>query len=355
MKRVLVVACNELEKQAIEGTIAAAPDIDVEVRSTASVEEALAFLSSTRVDLMVADIPSFDKSSCCMIAAARRIDPSLPILITIIGRKKEVAAQAWRRGVQDYLLKPYRPTWLVSAVRTLLAEAARPPEQALEEGAGPEQYAAQIAEYAAGFEYKKCISTIREYLDLLYSRAHNGAKRRDGMLEFAEKLLGADDALGPEAQKEVREHLASFRRQLDRRTGKYEASVLFEKTIDRMFEIKEKEEGACRVADWQKMLGWVDRNVKRGITLDAAARHTNMSPNYFSKFFKKLTGENFVVYVTNQKIEHAKRMLSETDLPIRVIARELSYSEINYFCRVFKKHVGVTPTEFREASGKRPG
>ena len=73
-----------------------------------------------------------------------------------------------------------------------------------------------------------------------------------------------------------------------------------------------------------------------------------MSSYYYSRVFKKMTGVNFITYVTDRKIEIAQDMLVETDMPVINIAYELSYNEPNYFSKAFKKKVGVTPTEYRE-------
>lgn len=54
-------------------------------------------------------------------------------------------------------------------------------------------------------------------------------------------------------------------------------------------------------------------------------------------------------YVTDSRIEMAKRMLVDTEMPVINIAYELSYNETNYFSKAFKKKVGVTPSEYRTA------
>ena len=74
-----------------------------------------------------------------------------------------------------------------------------------------------------------------------------------------------------------------------------------------------------------------------------------MSSCYFSKFFKRMTGKNYITYVTDSRIEMAKRMLVDTEMPVINIAYELSYNETNYFSKAFKKKVGVTPSEYRTA------
>ncbi|UQT47221.1 helix-turn-helix transcriptional regulator [Flavonifractor plautii] len=74
-----------------------------------------------------------------------------------------------------------------------------------------------------------------------------------------------------------------------------------------------------------------------------------MSSCYFSKLFKRMTGKNYITYVTDSRIEMAKRMLVDTEMPVINIAYELSYNETNYFSKAFKKKVGVTPSEYRTA------
>ncbi len=73
-----------------------------------------------------------------------------------------------------------------------------------------------------------------------------------------------------------------------------------------------------------------------------------MSSYYFSRFFKKITGVNFITYVTDCKIAVAREMLENTDMPVISIACELSYNEANYLSKVFKRKMGMTPTEYRE-------
>ena len=54
-----------------------------------------------------------------------------------------------------------------------------------------------------------------------------------------------------------------------------------------------------------------------------------------------------MAYVKHRRINHAKDLLEGSDLPIMNIALDLSFNDINYFAKVFKKEVGVTPSEFR--------
>lgn len=93
---------------------------------------------------------------------------------------------------------------------------------------------------------------------------------------------------------------------------------------------------------------YIKNNYSRDISLEDVSRVVNISPYYFSKIFKEDTGENFIEYLTNIRIEKAKELLETTDYSMKEICAEIGYSDPNYFSRSFKKNVGVTPTEYKE-------
>ncbi len=98
---------------------------------------------------------------------------------------------------------------------------------------------------------------------------------------------------------------------------------------------------------------YIKNNFNRDISLDDVSRVVNISPYYFSKIFKEGTGENFIEYLTNIRMEKAKELLSTTEFSMKEICGMAGYSDPNYFSRSFKKNVGVTPTEFK--GGKEEG
>ena len=93
---------------------------------------------------------------------------------------------------------------------------------------------------------------------------------------------------------------------------------------------------------------FIDHSYSKDINLEMVSRRVNISPYYFSKIFKEETGENFIDYVTAIRIEKAKEVLKEKGCSIKEVCIEVGYKDPNYFSRLFKKQVGVTPTEYRE-------
>lgn len=86
------------------------------------------------------------------------------------------------------------------------------------------------------------------------------------------------------------------------------------------------------------------------ISLEEIARRVSISPFYFSKLFKEETGENFIDYITMARINRAKKLLSDTGLSIKEVSGTTGYSDPNYFSKLFKRIVGLTPTEYREGA-----
>lgn len=90
------------------------------------------------------------------------------------------------------------------------------------------------------------------------------------------------------------------------------------------------------------------------LTVDRCARVVNLSGGYFANLFKKETGKTFNQFVTQERIERAKKLLVQ-NVPVQEIAAVLGYEHRRYFSDVFKKHTGMTPSEFKDfyLSGKQ--
>ena len=93
---------------------------------------------------------------------------------------------------------------------------------------------------------------------------------------------------------------------------------------------------------------YILQNFRKDLALEEAARTVGISPYYFSKLFKEETGMNFSEYLTKIRIDTAKRLLSDRELSIKQVCMDSGYANPNYFSRIFKKWVGITPTEFRD-------
>ncbi len=72
-----------------------------------------------------------------------------------------------------------------------------------------------------------------------------------------------------------------------------------------------------------------------------------LSAEYFTKFFKKVTGQNIKEYIILTKMEAAKEMLEQSSIPVGIVALELGYANFSHFSQVFKKYERMSPSEYR--------
>lgn len=86
----------------------------------------------------------------------------------------------------------------------------------------------------------------------------------------------------------------------------------------------------------------------QGISLNSVAKEVNISPNHFSTIFSQETGETFINFITNVRIENAKTLLKTTNRRTSDIGYDVGYNDTHYFSYVFKKNTGMTPKEFRK-------
>jgi AraC family transcriptional regulator len=111
-------------------------------------------------------------------------------------------------------------------------------------------------------------------------------------------------------------------------------------------------------------VGIVDRRLRRAVeymhdhcdrelSLPEIARVAYLSAFHFARLFKKLTGTTPHAYLASLRIERARRMLAETDLPIAEIGSRVGYGSQSHFTKLFREATGLTPKAFRQAAQSR--
>ncbi len=93
---------------------------------------------------------------------------------------------------------------------------------------------------------------------------------------------------------------------------------------------------------------YIESNYMKPITLDGVSSYVGFNTTYFSTVFKKETGNTFLEYLSNIRMNKSKELLKETNKNISTICEEVGYSDVKYFTRSFKKYTGLKPNEFRK-------
>ncbi|MBE1445334.1 helix-turn-helix domain-containing protein [Paenibacillus sp. OAS669] len=112
------------------------------------------------------------------------------------------------------------------------------------------------------------------------------------------------------------------------------------------FKSVQEEVGTGRSVD--QMIEYIKENYKScDFTLQNMALHFKIALPNLSQYFKDQTGVTLLDYTTSLRMEAAKQLLTEQDLPLKVIAEQVGYYNVSSFIRRFKQLVGVTPGEYR--------
>ena len=93
---------------------------------------------------------------------------------------------------------------------------------------------------------------------------------------------------------------------------------------------------------------YIKQHLEEDISVTQLAQQFYVAPSYFSKLFKKNTGEGCNNYIIRKRMEKAQSLLSSTNMKTGKIADLCGYKDVNYFSLAFKKYSGQSPLEYRE-------
>lgn len=127
-------------------------------------------------------------------------------------------------------------------------------------------------------------------------------------------------------------------------------AAVMDVVVQIMEELEEKKRNQKR-KPVRDAIFYIEKHYADDISLEVVAEQVNLNPVYFSNIFKKEIGENFVDYLHKYRIEIAKIALREEDTPIINIAYNVGYHDAKYFSKLFKKYVGIKPTDYRKIYG----
>lgn len=169
------------------------------------------------------------------------------------------------------------------------------------------------------------------------------------LLDTASNILFMSISLLPDGEKTVP---AIFSDEQDGYRSLYRLTT-FEQVIHWLYTLRD---GLCRIfnnkkRDYKKstvfeVQKYIQNNLNKKLSLNEVADAFGLSPNYLSSIFKKNCDYSFTEYINHSKVNAAKKMLSEGNLKIYEISRNLGFEDAFYFSKVFKKIEGCSPTEY---------
>lgn len=125
------------------------------------------------------------------------------------------------------------------------------------------------------------------------------------------------------------------------------------KLCRKFISIAEEIVGGPRPRQVRTIQKFLEKNLSRKLTLGAVGKRFGITENALNALMLKYYGMSFTDYVASLRVTEAKCLLRTTDLTFSTIARRSGFNDQSYFTKVFKSHLGCTPTEFRARAQDR--
>lgn len=100
------------------------------------------------------------------------------------------------------------------------------------------------------------------------------------------------------------------------------------------------------------ILEYIRKNIKEDITVKVLCSQFHISANHLYNIFRSNLDRTVTQYITEQRMNRAKELLLTSNDPVYAIAERVGIDNYTYFCRLFRKHNGFTPTQYRKHVGK---
>lgn len=359
--RILVV---DDERPICEGLSAFAWDeLGFEAAGSASDgEEALAFLSEAKVDVLLSDIKMPHIGGIELCRQVRRLYPGTKMVLLSGYKDFEYARSAIGLGVSEYLLKPVD----LGELRDLFLVLKDELDHEREMGSGQATVGPEGSSQEAGL-----INVVQATLDGSASEASSifrGLARlslppsiKSDICHFREwvprALASIEDRL---AANLATDREAPAAPPLDRERFEACASEeeLFAAADDRLAALALSFSQAPKTLAWayvQKAIAYLGQHREEKLSMSLVAEYVGLNESYFSQIFKREAGVNFVDYLRDLRIARAIELMRTTDLRIYQIGSAVGYDDAAYFAQAFRRCTGYAPLDYkRRLEGHEP-
>lgn len=144
------------------------------------------------------------------------------------------------------------------------------------------------------------------------------------------------------------QHLYNSYKQIDEANGIDELNTVLEETAMSAVS-KINRYNRCSITQaLHEAAAYIEENYYKQLTLNELADSMYVSTFYLSRMFKKELGKSFTEYLNEVRIKNAKRLLKDMGAKTYEVAQEVGIQDAQYFSKLFKKHVNMTPTEYRD-------
>lgn len=213
-----------------------------------------------------------------------------------------------------------------------------------------QQYESEIVQYVKVGDIKKVQQQIDLLFELLY---HNTAITASYIRSICIRLIISLSMTMAEMNDSLRNVMEEDESSLLEKLMRFETIPDICQWIKSVFRLA-AEYIVKRQTDWnlktvEKMKEIVEKKYFEDISVDDIANGVYLSAGYATTLFRKYTGDSLIKYVIKLRVEKAKELLRDESVKIYEVCQRVGYTNIAYFCSIFKNHVGLSPREYRSS------
>ncbi|RSK29111.1 DNA-binding response regulator [Bacillus sp. HMF5848] len=147
--------------------------------------------------------------------------------------------------------------------------------------------------------------------------------------------------------KELESKKYVFFKRIDEAHNAQEVVDVLSEYIEKVKECIQTKHGQAQNPNMQLIKEYVEAHYAESLTLTEVAKHFHFNPSYLSSFFSAHNNESFVEFLSRVRIDKATKLLANHDIAISDVGEMVGYSDHSYFCKVFKKIKGQSPSQYR--------
>lgn len=305
-------------------------------------EDAVPLLHKHTYELVFVDLKGGDMDGLSLIKKWHNKLKNTEWIIITGYERFEYAQEAISYGVSDYLLKPITFSKLQTAIKRGLNNQKKKQKAIL-----PIGYIEFMIE-----ELEKCIwelndTGLSEIVDLLNNELanyhFNALDYNHLLLDMLKRIMDRLNDRGRKIGIELDIEIMP--------TEKEKMNDFFIYTCCEVIHYLSTSRKINDLDPIEVAKKYIEGNFEKEITLEEIANITGFNTAYFSQLFRRETGETFVNYRTKLRMERAKEILLRRDVRVIDIPHKIGMNDYPHFIKVFKKHVGLTPSKYRERMG----
>ncbi len=290
--------------------------------------EAMDMMSRFRPKVVFADVLLGLENGIQLCAKIKEKFPDTMVYLLSNYCNFNLIRESMQAGIADFLLKPLSRCKL----STLLTECYQ------EKITIADSMEEELFTAVEKRDYQKACTTSNQLIDRMFVN-DNTDQRKQNLEAVAEALFRLVPVLD---QEQIRYYLKKYELTTKTANKKPLCYLWLTQIITSVF----RQLCIVKYTHMNQAFQYIEKNLREEISLTELSEQAGISNGYLSRIFKKYYHISVVDYIHLRKLHMAKYYMISTEMNISDIAFMMGYSEAGYFCKIFKKYEGMTPSAY---------